>query len=66
MLHLSGAWGECGLRGGYLELHNMDPSVNAQLFKLASLSLSSNSIGQVQRLHFFAKQCATEHNLAGD
>ena len=39
--------GECGVRGGYFELHNIDPAVRAQLYKLASISLCSNVMGQV-------------------
>jgi alanine transaminase len=39
--------GECGIRGGYLELHNIDPAVKAMLYKLASISLCSNTNGQI-------------------
>eukprot|EP00939_MAST-03C_sp_MAST-3C-sp1_P004595 g4595.t1 len=39
--------GECGLRGGYMELHNFPASVVAQIRKLASISLCPNTIGQV-------------------
>ena len=42
-----GAWGECGLRGGYMELHNFDPKVKDMLYKLASINLSPNVPGQI-------------------
>ena len=42
-----GIIGECGRRGGYMELHNIDPYVQAQLYKLASSGLCSNLGGQV-------------------
>ena len=31
--------GECGIRGGYFELYNLDAAVKANLYKLASISL---------------------------
>jgi alanine transaminase len=39
--------GECGIRGGYFELYNIDPVVKANLYKLASISLCSNTHGQL-------------------
>jgi glutamate--glyoxylate aminotransferase len=42
-----GAYGECGLRGGYMELHNFDPNVVDELYKIASINLSPNVPGQV-------------------
>ena len=39
--------GECGIRGGYFELHNIDDAVKQNLYKLASISLCSNTHGQV-------------------
>lgn len=39
--------GECGIRGGYFELHNFDEDVKTQLYKLASLSLCANLPGQI-------------------
>jgi len=42
-----GFLGECGLRGGYFELFGIDEEVKAQLYKLASISLCSNTAGQV-------------------
>jgi aspartate/methionine/tyrosine aminotransferase len=42
-----GLLGECGLRGGYLYLHNFNPLVVDQLVKLKSINLCSNSIGQM-------------------
>lgn len=42
-----GLIGECGRRGGYMELHNIDPYVQAQIYKLASSGLCSGVAGQV-------------------
>lgn len=39
--------GECGRRGGYMELCNFSPDVKAQLVKLASSGLCSNLNGQI-------------------
>ncbi|KAK3534402.1 hypothetical protein QTP86_015246, partial [Hemibagrus guttatus] len=38
--------GECGLRGGYMEVINMDPEVKAQLTKLVSVRLCPPVPGQ--------------------
>ena len=42
-----GALGECGLRGGYVELTNMHPKTVEELYKVASINLAPNSYGQV-------------------
>lgn len=42
-----GVLGECGRRGGYMELHNIDPFVKSQIQKLASSGLCSNVPGQI-------------------
>ena len=42
-----GFYGECGRRGGYLELTNFPDEVLAELGKLASISLCSNVAGQL-------------------
>ena len=42
-----GFLGECGLRGGYFELLGVPTDVKMQLYKLSSLSLCSNLIGQL-------------------
>ena len=42
-----GYHGECGIRAGYIELTNVQAQVQEQLLKLLSISLCSNSIGQV-------------------
>lgn len=39
--------GECGLRGGFMELHNMDPEVMNELYKVISINLSPNMHGQI-------------------
>eukprot|EP00600_Ochromonadales_sp_CCMP1393_P004919 CAMPEP_0174969904 /NCGR_PEP_ID=MMETSP0004_2-20121128/9043_1 /TAXON_ID=420556 /ORGANISM="Ochromonas sp., Strain CCMP1393" /LENGTH=484 /DNA_ID=CAMNT_0016219489 /DNA_START=1436 /DNA_END=2890 /DNA_ORIENTATION=+ len=42
-----GAYGECGLRGGYMELHNMEPAIIEEIYKVASINLCPNVPGQV-------------------
>jgi len=42
-----GFMGECGMRGGYIDLVNCDPIVNQMLTKTAGISLCSNTTGQV-------------------
>lgn len=42
-----GFLGECGLRGGYVEVVNAPEEIPAQLYKLMSISLCSNTIGQL-------------------
>lgn len=42
-----GAYGECGLRGGYMELHNIDAAVVDEVYKIASINLCPNVPGQV-------------------
>ena len=39
--------GECGLRGGYLELENFDNDVRAVFFKMLSARLCSSILGQI-------------------
>ena len=39
--------GECGRRGGYLEATNIDEQVLDELYKLASINLCSNVMGQI-------------------
>lgn len=42
-----GYMGECGLRGGYCELHNFHEDIKAILFKGRSSWLCSNVVGQI-------------------
>jgi alanine transaminase len=42
-----GLMGECGLRGGYFETHNLDPFASEMINKLKSIELCSNTIGQM-------------------
>jgi aspartate/methionine/tyrosine aminotransferase len=42
-----GLIGECGRRGGYMELHHIDPYIQTQLYKLASSDLCSGVVGQL-------------------
>jgi alanine transaminase len=39
--------GECGRRGGYMEVCGVDAGVRGELYKLASLNLCSNTTGQL-------------------
>ncbi len=42
-----GFLGECGRRGGYMELTNIHDEAGEELYKLASLTLCSNLVGQL-------------------
>lgn len=42
-----GLIGECGLRGGYMETTNMDGFIEEMLYKLKSIELCSNTVGQL-------------------
>ena len=42
-----GLHGECGLRGGYMELVGFDDQTYAEIKKLGASSLSSTSVGQI-------------------
>lgn len=41
-----GYYGECGIRGGYMELMNVDNAIIEEIYKLCSMSLCSNTLGQ--------------------
>ena len=42
-----GVLGECGLRGGYMETHNLSHRAEEALYKLKSIELCSNTPGQI-------------------
>lgn len=42
-----GVMGECGLRGGYMEVVNMNQDVIELIYKVMSVSLCSNIVGQL-------------------
>jgi len=42
-----GSAGECGLRGGYIEMTNIHPGTVEEMYKIASINLSPNTVGQV-------------------
>jgi alanine transaminase len=42
-----GFYGECGMRGGYMELINIDPEVKAQMLKISSIMLCPPVTGQI-------------------
>jgi hypothetical protein len=42
-----GTGGECGLRGGYVEMNNLHPKTVEELYKICSINLSPNGVGQV-------------------
>lgn len=41
-----GMLGECGLRGGYFETHNLPSRAEEMIYKLKSIELCSNTVGQ--------------------
>lgn len=41
-----GMMGECGLRGGYFETHNLPTRAEEMIYKLKSIELCSNTVGQ--------------------
>lgn len=45
-----GITGECGLRGGYMETHNLDEFAGEQIYKLKSIELCANTVGQAATL----------------
>lgn len=42
-----GYYGECGRRGGYMEVTGLDADVREQLYKVASVNLCANISGQI-------------------
>ena len=40
-----GMYGECGLRGGYMELKNIEDKARMEVLKLQSIQLCSSTIG---------------------
>lgn len=42
-----GTIGECGLRGGYMELTNIHEEAIAELYKISSVQLCPNTVGQM-------------------
>jgi alanine transaminase len=48
-----GYMGECGYRGGYCELLNVDPEVKAMLIKSISASLCSSVLAQVRYNYYY-------------
>ena len=52
-----GYMGECGIRGGYAEVVNMDPGVMAMLQKSISAKLCPTVLGQVQILPVWYDIC---------
>ena len=47
MLFLLGYYGECGKRGGYMEVTGFSTEVREQIYKVASVNLCSNISGQI-------------------
>lgn len=41
-----GYYGECGLRGGYMELMNVHQDINEEIYKMMSMTLCSNTLAQ--------------------
>jgi len=42
-----GFYGECGHRGGYFQIEHLPQDVHQQLYKLVSIGLCSNTVGQL-------------------
>ena len=42
-----GFFGECGKRGGYMQLENIMPEIAAEIYKMASVNLCPNVVGQI-------------------
>lgn len=42
-----GYYGECGKRGGYMEISGFSPEVREQIYKVSSVNLCSNISGQI-------------------
>jgi alanine transaminase len=42
-----GYYGECGKRGGYMEVTGFSPEIREQIYKLATVNLCSNISGQI-------------------
>ncbi|CAM9364393.1 unnamed protein product [Choristocarpus tenellus] len=42
-----GVYGECGLRGGYMEMTNIDQRIMDEIYKMCSINLSPNVTGQI-------------------
>ena len=42
-----GLQGECGFRGGYFETVNLDGYIEEMIYKLKSIELCSNTVGQL-------------------
>lgn len=42
-----GLFGECGLRGGYMEIHNIPQEARDEMYKMQSISLCASVPGQV-------------------
>lgn len=40
-----GVTGECGLRGGYMEVTNIEPEVQDLMYKMKSIELCANTVG---------------------
>lgn len=47
LLVLPGYYGECGKRGGYMEITGFSAPVREQIYKIASVNLCSNITGQI-------------------
>lgn len=55
-----GTGGECGLRGGYVEFTNIHPKTVEEMYKICSINLCPNTVGQV------AMSCLVNPPKAGD
>ena len=60
-----GYMGECGLRGGYAEILNLDPAVKALYLKSISAKLCPTVLGQVNEQQLSFQRCIILNLLAG-
>ncbi len=57
-MFLQGTGGECGLRGGYVEMSNIHQGTIDEMYKCASINLCPNTVGQVRaRVYTYKHTC---------
>lgn len=59
-----GLAGECGFRGGVMQVENVDPEIIALLYKMSSVGLCSNTVGQAVMASIVNPPCPGEPSYA--